>query len=429
MKGLKVALVFGLLLGGCFAGKSVIKAASYGEINQIAAHEFVCLKVYSGDYQMDKFGCKESVKKKEDNQSEQQIEREKEQEITVEDFFEESDFGEIQNILDTNLKKSEFSFWGMVEKFTSGQEAWNFSEILPEIKKVINEEIGKNKTLWLQCFSIAIAVSFFSNFSLVFKNNQVGETGFFIGYLMLYTMLFSTYYGIFRMVGQTIETLLLFMKALFPVYFLTVAAANGAGAASVMYQNVLLIIGGVELIMEKIFLPFLEIYFVLSMVNYVSKEEKLSKLVECLESFIKWGLKGLVGLVLGLHTVEGLLLPALEEVKRNTVLKTGGAIPVVGDTFTGVAETALSVAKLLKNAVGVTGILGVIALCALPVLKLCLYAFIFKLGSGVLEPVGEKRICKCFQAASSTACLLLYLEFAGILLFCITILILSSATG
>ena len=195
---------------------------------------------------------------------------------------------------------------------------------------------------------------------------------------MLFAILFPAFYSVFRVAQQTMDALILFMKALLPVFFLTVATSSGAGTASTMYSNSLLMIGGVEFVIGKVLLPLLEVYFVLSMLNYISKEAKISKLVECLESLIRWGMKGTVGLVLGMHTIQGLLLPAIEEVKNNAILKAGGAIPVVGDTFSGVTEMVLSVASLMKNAVGIAGIIALILLCAIPIIKILLYTLIFK---------------------------------------------------
>lgn len=349
--------------------------------------------------------------------------------ITVEDFIDSSDVIEVQDILDEYLTDTEFSFWASVKTLSGGDEIAGIFDIVGIGKQVIQDEIKKNKSVWLQCFSIAIVVGVFSNFSMIFKNYQVGETGFYIGYLMLFAILFPTFYSMFRVVQQTMEGLILFMKALLPVFFLTVATSSGAGTASAMYSNSLLMIGGVEFVIGKVLLPFLEIYFVLSMLNYISKEAKISKLVECLENLIKWGLKGTVGLVLGMQTIQGMLIPAVEGIKNNAILKAGGAIPIVGDTFSGVAETVLSVASLMKNAVGVAGIIGMLLLCVVPILKIAIYTLIFKATAIILEPLGEKRICDCFHSVATTAGMLLYLEGAALLLFCITILILSSATG
>ena len=349
--------------------------------------------------------------------------------ITIEDFVDSTDFTEIQEILDKQLEDVDFSFWDSIKALSGGKGVAGVSDVVTMGKNVIQGEIKQNKSLWLQCFSIAIIVGMFSNFSMIFKNYQVGETGFYIGYLMLFAILFPAFYSMFRVAQQTMGGLILFMKTLLPVFFMMVATSSGAGTASTMYSNSLIMIGGVEFVIGKVLLPFLEIYFVLSMLNYISKEAKISKLVECLESIIKWGQKGIVGLVLGMNTIQGLLLPAVEEVKKNAVLKAGGAIPVVGDAFTSVAETVLSVASLMKNAVGVAGIIAMILLCAVPILKILLYTLIFKITAAILEPLGEKRICECFHSVAATAGMLLRLEGTALLLFSITILILSSATG
>ena len=111
------------------------------------------------------------------------------------------------------------------------------------------------------------------------------------------------------------------------------------------------------------------------------------------------------------------------------MLKTGKAIPVLGDTFESVSETFFSIASLLKNAVGLSGIVCIILLCAAPVLKLLVYTVVFKLGTAILQPVSEKRIWNCLNGISNTAGLLLYLEVVCILLFSITIIIVAKGTG
>lgn len=349
--------------------------------------------------------------------------------ISVDSFLDTSEFEEMQEILDENLGEKSFSFVGFVKKICSGEVEWSLSGILNECVKTIATVLKNNKTMWVQCFTIVIVGSICTSFSGIFKNGQVGETGFFMTYLMLFSVLFGAFLSIFQLVKSSVELLLLFMKALLPVYFLMVAGSKGAGVATPMYQSSLWIIGILEVIIEKIILPVMEIYFVLGIINHFSKEDKLSKLVEFLESVIKWSLKGILGITLGLHTVESMMLPAVNQVKQNIVLKTGKAIPVLGDTFESVSETFFSIASLLKNAVGISGIVCIILLCTAPVLKLLVYTVVFKLGTAILQPVSEKRIWNCLNGISNTAGLLLYLEVICILLFSITIIIVAKGTG
>lgn len=354
---------------------------------------------------------------------------EEEMGISMDYFMEESDFAEMQKILDENLVGVDFQIDTFLRKIWKGEIKLSGESILKEIKKNIEQELENNRTLWLQCFLIVVAAGIFTNFSMVFKNGQVGETGFYISYLFLFTILLGAFYSIFTLVERSVSLLLLFMKALLPVYFLMMAGTNGAGVATPMYQSSLWVIGAMELVIGKILLPAIEIFFVLSLINQFSKEDKLSKLTEMLESIVRWGLKGSMGVVLGLQSIEVMILPAIGKVKQNAIIKTGSAIPVFGDTFESVTETVYGVVSLLKNAIGVTGIIGIILLCAAPVLKIFVYTVVYKTGTAILQPISEKRIWNCLNGVASTSGLLLYLELMCVLLFSVTIIILAKGTG
>lgn len=349
--------------------------------------------------------------------------------ISLDYFMDESDLEEMQQILDENLVGVDFQIDNFIRKIWKGEIELSGENIIKEIQKNIEQELENNRKLWLQCFLIVVAAGIFTNFSMVFKNGQVGETGFYISYLFLFTILLGAFYSIFAMVERSVSLLLIFMKALLPVYFLMMAGTNGASVATPMYQSSLWIIGLLEVVIGKVILPAIEIFFVLSLINQFSKEDKLSKLTEFLESTIRWGLKGSMGVVLGLHSIEVMLLPAIGKVKQNAIIKTGSAIPVFGDTFESVTETVYGIASLLKNAVGVTGIIGILLLCAAPVIKIFVYTVVYKAGTAILQPISEKRIWNCLSGVASTSGLLLYLELMCILLFCITIIILAKGTG
>lgn len=348
-----------------------------------------------------------------------------ETDISMDTFLEQSDLEEIQNILDKNLVGMDFKVDQFLKKIWNGEVELSGEAIWAEIKNGIRDELEENKNLWLQCFVIVVVTGVFTNFSLIFKSGQVGETGFYISYLFLFTILLGGFYSVFALVEQAVSVLLLFMKALFPVYFLMVAGTNGAGVATPMYQSSLLIIGGLEGGIGKILLPAIEVFFILSMINQFSKEDKLSKMTEFLEGFIRWGLKGSMGLVLGLQSVETMLLPAIGKVKQNAIVKVGSAIPVFGDTFRSITESVYGVGVLLKNAIGVVGIIGIVLLSIAPILKLVVYTVVYKVGAAILQPISEKRIWNCMEGVAKTSGLLLYLELTCMLLFTITLIICS----
>lgn len=352
-----------------------------------------------------------------------------EEDLLVEEFLDEDEIKELQQMLEEQLPNTSFSMMGYIKQLISGEEPFSITDVGNTIKEAIVEELMANTNLWKQCFFIALIAAFFSNFAMMFQNKQVGETGYYIGVLLLFSLLATAFVGVFSVAEQMLVMVVTFMKMLLPVYFMLTAASSGQGVASGGYQLALMVVALVNFIIKAVLLPVVKIYFFTVLINQLSKEDKFSKFLELLETGIRWTLKALLGLVTGLNAVEGLLLPTIQKVKQNALLKTGEAIPVVGDLFSGVTETVLSVISLLRNAVGVAGVVAMLLLCFIPLVKLLVYAIVFRVEAALLQPMGGGQMCECMTGVSKTAGFLLYLEFVSMLLFGITILILSFSLG
>ena len=64
-----------------------------------------------------------------------------------------------------------------------------------------------------------------------------------------------------------------------------------------------------------------------------------------------------------------------------------GSVPVVGGIISDAAESMLAGAVLIRNTVGVVGMLCVAAICLVPFLKVGFNYLLFKAGGAVLSPV------------------------------------------
>ncbi len=64
-------------------------------------------------------------------------------------------------------------------------------------------------------------------------------------------------------------------------------------------------------------------------------------MAELLKTFVEWTLKTLVAAAIGFQAVQSLILPAVDALKTTVMNKTAGAIPGVGNIFSGVTEVVL----------------------------------------------------------------------------------------
>ena len=122
--------------------------------------------------------------------------RDRETEL-VEDFLDEDDMSEIEELLQDNLEQDDFSFRAYVMDLVSGKEPFSILDIGKTIKKAIYAEWEENLHVWKQCFFLAFFIGFFANFSTLFRQGQVGDTGSYVGYFFLFSTLVGVFSGLF----------------------------------------------------------------------------------------------------------------------------------------------------------------------------------------------------------------------------------------
>jgi stage III sporulation protein AE len=195
------------------------------------------------------------------------------------------------------------------------------------------------------------------------------------------------------------------------------------------YEATLGLITVVDFIIIKVVIPLINFYLVIMLVNNMSKEDTLSKLAGLFSSAINWLLKSLLAAVIGFGTIQGLIVPVADQVKRTALMKASEAIPAIGDALGGVTETVLGAGILLKNAIGVAGLIVIITICTIPLIKLLVITIVYKVGSAALQPISDKRFIECISASAKSASMLLQAVFVGAVLFILSITIVAVTTG
>ena len=297
------------------------------------------------------------------------------------------------------------------------------------IKETVFYQFGTNKKILVYMILIAVAAALFNNFTSVFQNRQVSEVSFYILYMLLMTLSLVTFQHTLQDTEQLLSYLTEFMKLLCPSYFLAVAFAAGSSSALVFYNIVLWIIYLVELVILELLMPIVHVFVMIQVLSNLTGEDLLSEFADLIRKGIAWCLKTLLAGVVGINVLQGLLAPAIDTVKRSAVNRTVEAIPWIGDVTGGVAEVALGSAVLIKNGIGAAGMVIAVMVCAVPVIRLVLLAFIYKFVAAMVQPVSDKRITACIGGVSEGYGLLLQILLYTALFFLITLAVIAGATS
>lgn len=348
-----------------------------------------------------------------------------EQEDAGEKLLENLELQQMQEAINELLGEQTFHLQDFLEGILRGEQEVSKKQAVSFIKELLLSTLVMDRQALSQVFLLVLAAALFVNFTEVFGNGQTGEVSFYIVYMMLSVILIHSFSGISQGIAEKLEELILFMKALMPSYFLAVTASSGSATAMVFYEMVMGVIYLIQVVLLKFVIPGIHVYVLLEMINYLHKEEVLSHMAELMQTILEWTLKTCTGVMIGMQLVQNMISPALDSLKRNMIGKTAAAIPGVGNVINGVTEVALGTAVLIRNSLGVIGILVLLMLGLPPVVKIGFTTLVYKFLAALVQPVSDKRMVGCLFTVGEGCRLLMKVLLMTELLFMITIAILT----
>lgn len=343
--------------------------------------------------------------------------------------MEEFDFSGIEEFVQGRQKGQGLGFKEIMELLMAGDFGMLWGRTIGALKEELFLEISAGGRLMGQILALGILGAVFTNFSNVFNGSQISEAGFYVTYLLLFTMLMAGISQSIQVAADTVDEILTFMKVLMPSYFLVVAFAGGSVSAAAMYEFTLLIISVGQWLLGAVLIPAARIYLLLVFANHMAKEEWLSRLTELTEQAAGWGMKTLLGVVLGVHLIQGMVLPYVDSLKNGSVQKLVGMIPGVGQGAAAVTQMILGSGVLIKNTMGMAAVVILVVITAVPVMKLAVLMLLYKCLAALMEPICDKRLVKCVAAMAKGHKILLQIVFTAASLLVITVAVVCAGTN
>ena len=345
-----------------------------------------------------------------------------------ESILDEVDMKEINQLLKEIFPQEKVTFQDVLTALLDEKETISPKLIGEFITDTLFHVVKSNKSTLVYLLLVMIIAAVFTNFSEVFQNRQIAQTGFYLVYILLITVCLHSFQMTVQELTDSMETLNTFMSVLAPAYFICMALAVGSISSIAFYNLVLLLIFLVDMVILHFLLPLIHVCLMVRVLNFLSDEEYLSKFAELLQTIVGWGLKTLLALITGAGIVQGILNPSMDAVKRSAFTKGAEMIPGIGDVFGGVTDVVLGTAVLIKNGIGMAGVVLVIAICLVPILNMGILTLLYKGLAALVQPVSDKRIVEAVNSVGDGYHMLLKVVCTTAVLFMITIAVAAAAT-
>jgi stage III sporulation protein AE len=126
--------------------------------------------------------------------------------------------------------------------------------------------------------------------------------------------------------------------------------------------------------------------------------------------------------------VRSMLAAGQDGLTRNAVLKSLSALPGIGNGFRFAEEVVLSCGILVKNCVGIAGVICILVICLLPILKIFAFTVFYRLLAAFLQLFSDKRIVNGVWKVAGGCTMYLKIMVSTMLLFLIDLALLTFTT-
>lgn len=320
----------------------------------------------------------------------------------LDDQLKQLDMGNVEsfvNMLDGEIKKSvPGGFKELVTKLITRELDWKPTDIFKNIMACFFREVVANSALLGKLVILAIICAVLQNLTSAFDRGTTGQLTYTVTYLVLVTLAIGSFALAVNAGREVVDKMVTFMQALLPV-LLTLLVAVGGFASAAIFQPVLFVsLTVIGTLIKNVVLPLIFFAAVLGIASNLTSKLKVSNLAGLFKT-VAMGILGIFTTIfLGLLTIQGVAGAVGDGVALRVVkFSTDAFIPVVGGMFSDALEAIVSSSLLIKNAVGIAGVLVVIMVMALPLLKIICLAFIYKLAGALIQPVGDGQVVDCLN--------------------------------
>lgn len=246
-----------------------------------------------------------------------------------------------------------------------------------------------------------------------FEKKVVSKVAYSIVYMMLIILAMQSFYLAASYVVDTIQLTENFLISLLPLLLGVLASLGHLVSVSFFHPIIILLIHVSVFTVSRIVIPLFLISAILQIVSTISPEYKATKLANLIKNLAMSIMGILLTVFLGVISVQGAVSAIQDGIAmRAAKFVTGNFIPVIGRIFTDATDTVLSATMLVKNAIGVVGVIILIAIVLFPAIKIFVLSLMYKVTTALLQPIGDGPIIECLDIIGKH---ILYL-FAALLL-------------
>ena len=351
----------------------------------------------------------------------------------IENQLNDIDFSKLENITE-NLNDNEKNIFGsnsflkLVKSFIYGEninQHENFFSYLISI-------IFKETISLLPYFAIIVFISILYSLLGQFSNNKVSIKNivYIVCFASIALIVIKVIISLLSTSKAVIDSISTQMEAIFPILLTLITALGGTTTVGTFQPILAVLTTFITKIFTIVLIPILIFSVVFNIVGNISNNVKLDKFSKFFSSLFNWIVGIVFTIFISFLTVRGLTASSIDGISIKTAkFALKSHIPILGSYLSEGIGLILTSSSLIKNSVGVTGLVLLFSTLITPIITLITTILLFKLVAALIQPLCDEKISNFIYSISKSLNLLIVSLIAIGFMYLISISILMMVSN
>lgn len=314
------------------------------------------------------------------------------------------------------------SFREKLTEILNGEFNGGFAEIFSFILTALFNIVLKFLPLLASILAIAVIGSILQSLKGGFAGKSTGEVINFVLIGIIVILCANALKEIVVLTTNTINLIKTQMEIIFPILLTLMSAMGGTVAVKVYQPAVAVLCSLIVQIFSGLILPLFTASSIFNIVGNISSGIKLNKFVDFFNSLSKWVIGLSFTIFIAFLSLQGLTASIFDGISiRTAKFAVKNYIPILGGYLSDGFDLILSSSMLIKNSVGVAGLVLLICCILVPILTIAVFGFGLKLVSAIIEPICDNKVSNLIASISKSLSMLVASILAVSFMYFLTI--------
>ena len=318
----------------------------------------------------------------------------------IEDEIAEFDSNQVKMFSLGNVK-------GKVQDIINGKQAVDYATMMEVIIDVLLQLIVHYVPMFALIIGIGIIACLLGQIKSKFNEKSTSDIVHFVCFCLIVVVMATSVKRLIASTTSTIGGMQSTINAIFPI-ILTLMTSMGEVSSVGVFQPILAIMSTIiSTIILKVVVPIFIFSFILNVTGHLSNNIKLDKFNSFLSSLFKWIIGITFTIFFAVISIQGITAGSFDSVSLRTAKFTVSSyVPIMGGYLSQGMDLIMASGVLIKNSIGLVGILIIISSILSPILEIAIFSLMLKAVSAILQPLNNNRITNFLNNSSKNITML-----------------------